>query len=179
MPYKSKAEQESERWVTLPEAVEHISSIDNISLRQARRELLKALKNGAFYSPRVRLIRWKSTIEISGRIPAIALPDDPPRGQEWSHSRIRWTSGRVLDPYGALKNGKWVPTWRVVWLLRSKVIRLWPESRRLFDAAASAGGPVLGQKNKARGRPPEYNWTRCQSPPDGVCARKWSRQINE
>jgi hypothetical protein len=144
MPYKSKAEQESERWMTLPEAVDHICATDHIDVGSARRELLKALKNDAFYMRGIYLVRWKSTFEISGRKhPAklAPLPDVPPRGQEWSQAKIRWASGKVLDPYGALKNGKWVPTWRVVWLARSKVIQLWSESRRPFNAATSAAGP--------------------------------------
>jgi hypothetical protein len=160
MPYKSKAEQESERWMTLPEAVDHIRATDHIDLRSARRELLKALEDDAFSGRGVYLVRWKGPFEILGRKRPAKLgpPDIPPRGQEWSDVKIRWASGKVLDPFGTLENGKWVPTWRVVWLARSKVMQLWPELRRPFDAAASASGPVVGQKDNLRGRPPEYNW---------------------
>jgi hypothetical protein len=146
MPYKSKAEQKSELWMTLPEAVQHIRTTEHVDVRSARGELLKALKDDAFSLRGIDLVRWKSTFEISGRKrPAklAPLPDIPPRGQEWSQAKIRWASGKVLDPHGALKNEKWVPTWRVVWLSRSKVMQLWPGARR---TAGSSPTNVIEQR---------------------------------
>jgi len=130
MPYKSKAERESENWMTLPQVVAHIQSSDRLDdERKARDELLKALENGAFQSHRRSLIRWKDEVRISGEPPDEIGPRDvPPQGHQWAVANIRWDIGEVLDPYGAVENGKWQPEWRIVWLARSKVMEIWQPS---------------------------------------------------
>ena len=153
MPYKSRAEQESENWMTLPQVLAHIKSVDGLDNdRKARSELLKALTNGAFYSRRRYLIRWKDQICISGPPPNEIGPRDiPPRGQEWAQAKISWASGKVLDRYGAAKDGKWEPAWRVVWLARSKVMKLWPRPR-LSDAPAAIGASISTNVVPVKGR---------------------------
>lgn len=140
MPYKSKAEQESENWMTLPQVATHVRSVDGSDEHKARRDVLKALKDSAFYSRRRSLIRWKDIVRISGEPPNEIGPHDvPPQGRDWAGAKIRWTSGTVLDPYGAAENGKWRSAWRIVWLARSKVTELWPPSLPPNAPAISSG----------------------------------------
>jgi hypothetical protein len=158
MPYKSRAERESENWMTLPQASAHIKSVNGLDdERKARAELLKALTDNAFYSHRRYLIRWKDEVCISGPPPNEIGPRDvPPRGQEWAQAKIRWASGKVLDRYGGAKNGKWEPAWRIVWLTRSKVMKLWPGSSKPFlpptAPTSSASDNVV--RFRTRGRTP-------------------------
>ena len=47
MPYKSKAEDERERWMTLPEAVSHICSCRSAATKTLHvRQIIKALADG-------------------------------------------------------------------------------------------------------------------------------------
>jgi hypothetical protein len=130
LPYKSKAEQEAERWMTLPQAIKHIRAADHIDEKPARRELLKALADDVFRSRFLFLVRWQNEIRISGEATPseIGPPDVPPRGKEWAQAKIRWASGKVLDPFGAVVNGQRRPVWRTVLLYRPKVVELWPAS---------------------------------------------------
>jgi hypothetical protein len=139
MLYKSKAEQEAELWVTLPQAIAHICAAVNIKKRRARQELLKALADGAFRRRHRYLVRWKDEVRISaeGEADEIGPPDSPPRGQEWLRANISWASGTVLDPFGALVDGKWHPAWRQVLLYRSKVTELWRSSPPAQKSKAS------------------------------------------
>lgn len=128
MSYKTKADRERENWMTLPQAISHIELFENFSNSEARAELLNTLEKGAFHSSRRSLVRWRDKFRALGEPPnEIGPPDVPPRGQRWATVDIRWETGEVLDPYGAVENGKWLSTWRVVWLARSKVMELWPE----------------------------------------------------
>lgn len=130
MPYKSKAERESANWMTLRQVSAHVRVVERVEETKARSEVLKALKDGAFDSRRLSLIRWRDEVRISGDLPnEIGPPDVPPRGLEWERVNIRWTAGRVLDPHGAAESGTWQPAWRIVWLARSKVVELWPPSQ--------------------------------------------------
>jgi hypothetical protein len=136
MPYKTRAEQQRENWMTLPEVVAHVQSVEDES--EARDEVLKALMDDAFHPP-PNLIRWKDEVRIEGSPPEeIGPPDYPPRGRKWGDAEIRWDTGEVLDPYGGAQDGKWQPTWRIVWLAKSKVKKIWPEPPRA-DAPASPG----------------------------------------
>jgi hypothetical protein len=154
MPYKSRAERESENWMTLPQVSAHIKSVDCLDdERTARRDLLKALINRAFYWRGQYLVRWKDKFSISGSRPSEIAPSDlPPRGQEWAHAKIRWVSGKVLDPYGAARNGKWEPTWRVVWLARWKVMELWPATQP-SSASKNAGSSPIAPSSKRKTGP--------------------------
>jgi hypothetical protein len=125
--------------MTLPEVVAHVHSVEDLKESEARDEVLKALMNDAFHS-RLVSIRWKDEVRISGSPPEEIGPHDyPPRGRKWADVEIRWDAGEILDPYGGAKDGKWQPTWRIVWLARSKVMQIWPEPPRAFDAPASPG----------------------------------------
>jgi hypothetical protein len=129
MPYKTKAELARENWMTLPEAAAHIRSVEKFKQkRDAYKELLKALEDNAFVHPRgLTLIRWGDEVRISGKAPNEIWPrGDPPRG--WRRAKIRWATGKVLDPYGAVEDGNWHPAWRTVLLARSTVMQLWPKS---------------------------------------------------
>jgi hypothetical protein len=140
LPYKSKAEQKAELWMTLPQAIAHICAADCINERSARRELLKALADDAFRTRHRHLVQWQDEVRISGEATPdqIGPPDVPPRGQEWAQAKMRWASGKVLDPFGAVVNGQWRPAWRTVLLYRSKVIELWPPSPPAKTRTASA-----------------------------------------
>ena len=104
MPYKTKAELERESWMTLAEAAAHVRLRENFTQkRDAHKEVLKALEDNAFVHPRgLPLIRWGDEVRISGKPPNEIGPRDvPPQGQEWRRARIRWATGKVLDPYGS------------------------------------------------------------------------------
>jgi hypothetical protein len=139
--------------MTLPEVVAHVASVKNFAEKhEAEKEVLKALKGNAFYWRRFCLIRWE--YKFSGKLPKKIRPPDvplirwdrppdvPPRGQGWGRAEIRWDTGEVLDPHGAVKYGKWRPAWRRVLLARSQVMRIWPEPRQVFDGSASPGAPT-------------------------------------
>jgi len=157
LPYKSKAEQEAERWITLPQAIAHISAADSIDERSARRELLKALTDDMFRSRFTFLVRWQDKTRISGEATPsqISRPDVPPRGEEWTRAKIRWASGKVLDPFGALVNGEWRPAWRTVLVYRSKVIELWHLSPPAKTPTASASNEHHRPSQRKRGRKPK------------------------
>jgi hypothetical protein len=91
MPYKSQAERERERWMTLPEAVAHIRATDRCDENAARRQIIKALADGLrVLGP----LRWKR--EKGDRPPPIGytrltVPSDtPPLGHHWLTANIRW-----------------------------------------------------------------------------------------
>jgi hypothetical protein len=130
MPYKTKADRRREIWMTFPEMVAYVQAAENLKTKsKAREEVLKALRDNAFRSTRRARIRWAEEIELRGDAPdEIAPPDIPPQGRQWAGADIRWDSGEVLDRYGAVENGKWVPAYRTVWFARSKVMELWPAS---------------------------------------------------
>ena len=141
MPYKSKAERAAERWMTLPQVLAHIQLVEKLEEPEARHELLKALTDGAFRSQRSQVyIRWRDEFSPSGGPPGEIAPHDvPPRGEEWAKADIRWDTGEVLDPYGALEDREWQPAYRVVWIARSKVAEIWPP-RLSTEAARAAQG---------------------------------------
>ena len=159
MPYKSKAEQEAELWMTLPQAIAHICAADHINEVSARRELLNALADDAFRSRTQFLVRWQDGLRISGQATSEqpGTPDVPPRGREWLQAKIRWDSGKVRNE-GEYKHGKW----RVVLIRRSTVFRLWP-SRLSPDANAELGSSensVSLSQRKSGGRPTARNQVR-------------------
>jgi hypothetical protein len=146
MPYKTKAEQQRENWMTLPEVATHVQSVKDLNESEARDEVLKALMDDAFHSRGQTFLRWKEGIRILGPAPEEIGPHDyPPRGRKWAVTEIRWDTGELLDPYGGARDGKWQPTWRIVWLAKSKVIKIWPEPPPGLDAppAASASANVV------------------------------------
>ena len=61
MPYKTKAEQEREQWMTLPEVVAHICVADGCDERAARRQLKAALADGARY---LQHLKWKREVIV-------------------------------------------------------------------------------------------------------------------
>jgi hypothetical protein len=144
MPYKSKAEEERDRWMTLPEAVAHIRSADHCDENAARQEIMKALADG------VRVLgplRWKKEKSDKpapfGSAPITTPTDTPPIGSNWLGATIRWKNGRVRDDWSEHKNGKW----RVLLILRSKVEQYWPLTPA---AAATSKAPVLKHRNQLK-----------------------------
>jgi len=153
LPYKSKAEQEAELWMTLPQAITHICGADHISEVNARRELLKALADDAFRSRIQFLVRWQDDARISGAATPdqIGPPDVPPRAQQWAQAKIRWASGKVRNDWGEYKHGKW----RMVLVRRSTVLRLWPfcpNPEANAELGSSENSVSLSQR-KSGGRP--------------------------
>ena len=138
MSYKSRAERASEEWMTLPQVLTHVRLLERLDQENSCQEILKALSDNAFLSGRRSFIRWKDEFCVSGESPdEIGPHDHPPQGRDWARAEIRWTSGEVLDPHGAVENGQWRPAWRIVWLARSQVMKLW----------APMGGPSFSRSN--------------------------------
>jgi hypothetical protein len=131
MPYKSKAEQESERWMTLPETLAHICSVENCGEKAAQREAVKALADGVRVLGPLKWERERADRQPPFGTTSITAPTDtPPLGAAWLEAKIRWKTGRVRDDWGEYKPGKW----RLLLILRSKVVNLW----RLSPASISA-----------------------------------------
>jgi hypothetical protein len=123
LPYKTKADQEREKWMTLPEAVVHICTADGCDERAARHRLIAALADGARY---LQHLKWErepgDRPSPIGPAPMMIPMDAPPLGRAWSHAKIRWKTGRVRDDWGEYKPGKW----RVLLISRYGISRLWP-----------------------------------------------------
>jgi hypothetical protein len=123
VPYKTKAEQEREEWMTLAEATAHIRAAHECDERAARRQSIAALANRVRY---LQHLKWKR--ERNDRVPLsgysrVTIPvDTPPLGRAWLEAKIRWKTGRVRDDWGEFNPGKW----RVLLISRYGVARLWP-----------------------------------------------------
>jgi len=119
MPYKTKAERERERWMTLPEAVAHICSADGCDERDARRQLIAALVDNVL-GP----LKWERERSDKpapfGVSSIISTTDTPPLGREWLKAKICWKTGRVRD--------HWRGKWRVLLILRHGIARHWKPS---------------------------------------------------
>lgn len=140
MSYKSKAELERERWMTLPEAVEHIRAADRCDVDGACQQIVKALADG------VRVLgplRWER--ERGDKPPpfgysaAIVPTDEPPLGRDWGSAEICWDTGRVRDDRSEHKNGNW----RVLLILRAKIEQHWPLAAALNSVGET---PVARRK---------------------------------
>lgn len=143
MPYKSKAERERERWMTLPEAVAHIRLADKCGESDARRQLLKALADGlSAMGP----LKWEKEKDDEprpfGYTPIIVPTDAPPVGREWLKAKIRWKTGKVRNDWTEYKYGKW----RVPLILRAKVDQHWP----LAPPVAADTVPVGKHRDQSR-----------------------------
>jgi hypothetical protein len=144
MPYKSKADRERENWMTLPEAVNHICKIENISESNAREQLLAALVDGELWP-----LKWQR--KRGDRAPpfghsAVPSPTDtPPRGSACLAAKIRWKTGRVRDDWGEHKQEKL----RLLLVHRHTVLRLWSTSKPDSTRSAQPNNP----HRKAGGRP--------------------------
>jgi hypothetical protein len=150
MPYKTKAERVRENWMTLAEAAAYVHSVENFKIKSgAHKEIRKALTDGAFHSSRLHLIRWEEEVRISGK-PLSIGPPAVPRDFDWRDARIRWASGKVLDPHGAFEGGEWRPAWRTVWLSRSRVRQLWPAPPDAFSAPTSSQSSAVNAPSTKR-----------------------------
>ena len=149
MPYKSKAERESENWMTLPEAINHICKIENIPEMKARKQLVAALVDGELWP-----LRWQrergDRARPFGRSAVPSPTDAPPRGPDWSGAKIRWKTSRVHDDWGEFKQGQW----RMLLIHRHRVINLWPPVQSTkYDYSDSK--KVVPSVSRKRGRAPE------------------------
>jgi hypothetical protein len=121
--YKTKAEQEREKWMTLPQAVAHIRSARECDERAARRQLIAALADGA---RALQPLKWErepgDRPSPIGAAPMMISMDAPPLGHAWSDAKIRWKTGQVRDEWGEYKPGQW----RVLLISRYGIARLWP-----------------------------------------------------
>lgn len=150
MPYKAKVERAREKWMTLPEAVTHICSTDNLEDEQiARGELLAALADGVL-GP----LRWEKESDDRpppfGFTPVIVPTDTPPAGRDWLTAQIHWKTGRVRNDWGEYKNRKR----RVLLVSRDAVALQW---RKVISPEPSpharSGRGIELSKPKVGGRP--------------------------
>ena len=155
MPYKSKAEVERERWMTLPDAVAHIithlraAKADHCDEKAARQQIIKALADGVQVLGPLRWDKEKGDKPPPfGYTPTIVPTDTPPLGRDWLTAKIRWKSGRVLDDWGEYKNGKW----RVLMILRATVEQHWPLTVSAAEVKAPRG-KNRDQVEQTRARP--------------------------
>jgi hypothetical protein len=143
MPYKSKAERERERWMTLPEAVTHIRSADNCDVTDARQRLLKLLADGLRATGP---LKWEKEKDDKpppfGSTSMIGPSDTPPLGQDWLKAKIRWRNGKVRNDWTEHKYGKW----RTPLLLRAKVEQHWPVS----SPAAPTNAPLGTMRDQSK-----------------------------
>ena len=148
MPYKSKAEREREEWMTLPEIVKHLRSVDNCDERTARRQLVKALADGG-----LRPLKWER--ERGGRsqpfgYTSLTVPTDtPPSGRDWLVAKINWKVGKVRDDWGEFRPRKW----RVLLIRRFTVLRTWPSSQETRSDSAESAEVIDLATRKRSGRP--------------------------
>jgi hypothetical protein len=154
MPYRSKAERERENWMTLPEAVVHISLADNCGDETvARRQLVMALADGELWP-----LKWEK--ERGGRVApsfgytAVPAPTDtPPRGRDWLQAKIRWKTGKVRDDWSEHQDGKW----RVLLIHRLSVEKHWPFPTVPHNAEhiGPESEKAVNLSRRRRGRPAE------------------------
>jgi hypothetical protein len=137
MPYKTKADRERENWITLPEVVGHICSVDrHCDKSAARDELRTALAEGVRVLGPLRWEKERDDKPPPFLVTSIVAPTDtPPLGRDWLEAEINWETGRVRDDWGEYKPGQW----RVLLMFRPNVLRLWP---RPSSSARSPGEPT-------------------------------------
>ncbi len=153
MPYKSEAERERERWMTLPEAVAHITArlraanADHCDEKAARQQIRKALADGVWV---LGPLSWERERDDKpppfGYTPVIVPSDTPPIGCAWLKAKIRWNTGRVRNDWTEYKYGKW----RVPLILRDKVEQHWPLAP---SPNAIAKAPITAQAGRHRHKP--------------------------
>jgi hypothetical protein len=149
--YKTSAEQEREKWMTLPEAVSHIRIANGYDEREAQRQLIAVLAdNWRILGP----LKWERERDdrslAFGYTPATTPTDTPPLGPAWLEAKIRWKTGRVRDDWGQYKPGKW----RTLWVSRDRVARQWP-SQQTIQTQNVAGSNVTSITDaRRRGRKP-------------------------
>ena len=100
MPYLSIAEKERQLWMTLPEAVAHVRSVERCELQEAQQQIRKALADGAI------LTRWEGNgpIEVldDGGL-KYKGPRSPPRADKmWLAIYLDWDSGAMVDAFELL-----------------------------------------------------------------------------
>jgi hypothetical protein len=131
MPYLSKAARERARWMTLREALVHIGTLENCSLKAAWNQLREAIIDGE-----VRAF-W---IDLGPKAYAIAvgrwIDETPSDTRFWESARIIFTGeGRILDDpavHSTEERLKLVRTrelrYRPVKVLREGVEKIWPKT---------------------------------------------------
>jgi hypothetical protein len=151
MPYKTKAAQEREKWMTLPEAVDHICDADGCDERTARHKLIAVLADDwrILGPPKWERERGDRSPPF-GYTPATTPTDTPPLGPPWSQAKIRWKTGRVRDDWGEYKPGKW----RVLLVSRDRVARQWPLPPANDQTQSAASNVTSLTAARKRGRKP-------------------------
>jgi hypothetical protein len=118
MPCPSGAERELAQWRTLLEAVAHVCAADGCDLHDARRQLRKALTDGAL-SP----LRWEDA-RPTPMVGDAMVPVDMPPGRDpaWETVEIDWLAGTVRDDRGEAG-----PRHRVPLIQGLRLKKHWPE----------------------------------------------------
>jgi hypothetical protein len=101
MPYKTKAEQEREKWMTLPDAIVHICSANGFDEKAARRQLIAALLEGARVLQPLKWDRERGDKSPPFWPTSIMSPmDTPPLGYAWSDGF------EMIGAYSKMGNGE-------------------------------------------------------------------------
>jgi hypothetical protein len=127
MPYFSRAERERSLWCTIPDAIEHICSIDHCNELAARRQLRDGLADGA-----LGRLRWENPPRVpnmAGLRPEWGAGAPPPKHLHWTDIDIDWNAGTVFDDFDLITEARavGVAEWRILLINRRGLAGLWPK----------------------------------------------------
>src|SRR5438067_6235440 len=112
MPYISRAEWERAEYITLSEAVAHISECGGCDASSAQRQLHSALKERS-----LRGLRWQDRQLLT----RFSTDDPPMTGPDWAEAEIDWAAGTVRDHWNDTGSCH-----RVLLIPRHWLLQHWP-----------------------------------------------------
>jgi hypothetical protein len=148
VPYISDAKRERARWMTLKEAVAHVTEHDGCDRRSAWKQLRAAVGD------RKILVRWEDQKPSHASQGGLLIPPDwpPEEGDRWEDTdgaphiwdwqRVPIRGAKVFDPFTQRD--------RVLLLSRLDVQQIWPEQSPAPPPPPEASRPQRGRPRKLR-----------------------------